>query len=56
MLRFVLGRSGTGKTQYLNKLFTDFAKSGSEKLLMIVPDQSSFETVPVWFGRKFMHS
>lgn len=44
MLRFVLGRSGTGKTQYLNKLFTDFAKSGSEKLLMIVPDQSSFET------------
>lgn len=44
MLRFVLGRSGFGKTEYLRRLFADLARSGEEKLLFIVPDQISFET------------
>ena len=44
MLRFVLGRSGAGKTEYLRNLFCTLAKEGNEKLLFIVPDQISFET------------
>ena len=44
MLRFVLGRSGYGKTEYLRRHFADLAKNGDDKLLFIVPDQISFET------------
>ena len=44
MLRFVLGRSGYGKSEYLRRLFAGLARSGSDKLLFIVPDQISFET------------
>ncbi len=44
MLNFVLGRSGTGKTTYLKNMLSKLAKDGNNKLMMIVPDQSSFET------------
>ncbi|MBQ9471773.1 MAG: PD-(D/E)XK nuclease family protein [Ruminococcus sp.] len=44
MLRFVLGRSGYGKSEYLRRLFADRAREGDGKLLFIVPDQISFET------------
>lgn len=44
MLKFILGRSGTGKTTYVKNLLSGLCKSGKEKLLIIVPDQSSFET------------
>ena len=44
MLRFVLGRSGYGKTEYLRRHFAELAKNGDDKLLFIVPDQISFET------------
>ena len=44
MLRFVLGRSGYGKSEYLRRKFAELAKAGEEKLLFIVPDQISFET------------
>ena len=43
MLRFVLGRSGFGKSEYLKRLFAELAVSGNEKLLFIVPDQITFE-------------
>ena len=43
MLRFVLGRSGFGKTEYLRRLFAQLAADGEEKLLFIVPDQITFE-------------
>ena len=44
MLNFVLGRSGTGKTTYIKNTLSNLANSGNNKLMMIVPDQSSFET------------
>lgn len=44
MLRFVLGRSGTGKSEYLKNYLAALAKAGEKKLLFIVPDQKSFET------------
>lgn len=44
MLNFVLGRSGCGKTTYIKNVLSDLCKNGSKKLMMIVPDQSSFET------------
>lgn len=44
MLNFVLGTSGCGKTKYLYDLMCERAKSGDDKLLFIVPDQSSFNT------------
>lgn len=44
MLRFVLGRSGFGKTEYLRTLIAEKARSGEDKLLFLVPDQITFET------------
>ena len=44
MLRFVLGRSGFGKTEYLRRTMADKALSGDDRLLFLVPDQISFET------------
>ncbi|MEE3491911.1 PD-(D/E)XK nuclease family protein [Ruminococcus sp.] len=44
MLRFVLGRSGYGKSEYLRRKFADLARKGEDKLLFLVPDQISFET------------
>ncbi len=43
MLQFVLGRAGSGKTEYLRRMLVD--KSGkTDKLFLIVPEQYSFET------------
>ncbi|NMP36603.1 MAG: hypothetical protein GX051_00545 [Clostridiales bacterium] len=44
MLYFVLGRAGSGKTTYLNKLVSDFVNSAGEDITFIVPEQYSFET------------
>ena len=44
MLRFILGRSGYGKSEYLRQTFADLARAGNSKLLFLVPDQISFET------------
>ncbi len=44
MVHFVLGPSGTGKTTYVTTLLSDLCRKGNNKLLMLVPDQSSFET------------
>ncbi len=44
MLHFVLGTSGCGKTKYLYDTLCKKAFSGDDKLMFIVPDQSSFNT------------
>lgn len=44
MLRFILGKSGTGKTTYIYDKITELVKGGNDKILMLVPDMSSFET------------
>ena len=43
MLRFILGRGGTGKTAFVFNKIKELVESGEEKVLMLVPDQSTFE-------------
>ena len=44
MLQFVLGRAGSGKTEYLRRMLASLSRQGEDKLIMIVPEQYSFET------------
>ncbi len=44
MLQFILGRAGSGKTVKIQEIIADLVQNGAEKLLLIVPEQSSFET------------
>ncbi len=44
MLQFILGKSGTGKTTCIYNKIKDLIESGNEKIIIIVPDQSTFET------------
>ena len=43
MLRFIFGRAGSGKTYKVRDMLKDLARSGGEKLMLLVPEQSSFE-------------
>ena len=43
MLQFILGTGGTGKTALIHKKIEELARGG-EQVLMLVPDQISFET------------
>ena len=42
MLRFILGKGGTGKTAYIYDRVREHVLGG-EDVLMLVPDQSTFE-------------
>ncbi len=42
MFKIVIGRSGSGKTTYVRELLGNKAKSGEDKLLLIVPEQFSY--------------
>lgn len=44
MLQFILGKSGTGKTARIYELIKSMADSGNDKMILLVPDQSTFET------------
>lgn len=44
MVKFILGKSGSGKTAYIYNKFAELVNSGETRLLMLVPDQSTFET------------
>lgn len=44
MLRFVLGRAGSGKTEYVRRALGELAESGRQKLMLLVPEQYSFES------------
>ena len=44
MLNIITGRTGSGKTRYIRNLATEIAKNESGKVIIIVPDQFSFET------------
>ncbi|MBR2108970.1 MAG: PD-(D/E)XK nuclease family protein [Ruminococcus sp.] len=44
MLQFILGKSGSGKTAKALNILSELRKKGDAKLLMLVPDQNSFET------------
>lgn len=43
MLQFILGRSGSGKTHRVRSDLKELAENGSDRLMLIVPEQSSFE-------------
>lgn len=51
LLRFVLGKSGTGKTEYLYNMLVSLAETGENRIIMLIPDQSSFETEKVFLDR-----
>ncbi len=44
MLQFILGTNGTGKTTYIYKEIENLIKNCNSKIIMLVPDQISFET------------
>lgn len=44
MLQFVLGTAGSGKTQWVRGQVKAAAEQGQEKLMLLVPEQYSFET------------
>lgn len=44
MLQFIIGRSGSGKTNYIQQLLCGLARDGKEKLICLVPEQLSFAT------------
>ena len=44
MLHLILGRSGSGKTQYIRSLLRDLAKQGARDMILLVPEQFSFES------------
>ena len=44
MLRFILGRSGTGKTTEIYRQIRERVANGCERLIVLIPDQISLET------------
>lgn len=44
MLHLVLGRSGSGKTQFIRSLLRDLAREGARDMILLVPEQFSFES------------
>ncbi len=43
MLQLIFGRSGSGKTHLVRESLKELAESGAQHLMLIVPEQSSFE-------------
>ncbi len=44
MLHFVTGRAGSGKTSYIRNLLANYARGGKDGMILIVPEQYSFES------------
>lgn len=44
MLRFILGRNGSGKTEYVRQMLSERLRAGETGLILVVPEQFSFET------------
>ena len=44
MLNLIFGRSKSGKTTYIDNKVAELAKAGENRILVIVPDQVTFET------------
>ena len=59
MLKFILGKSGAGKTTYIYNQIKELVDNGNDKILMLIPDQSSFETEKAFLeilGAKNLHN
>ena len=44
MLKFIIGRAGSGKTYTARRIAVERAVSGKNRVMLIVPEQYSFET------------
>ena len=44
MLQLVTGRTGSGKTEYVRGVLGTLAQKGEDKLLLIVPEQYSYDS------------
>jgi ATP-dependent helicase/nuclease subunit B len=44
MLHLIIGRARSGKTTYVHNLIQDFIKSGQQDIILLVPEQFSFQT------------
>ncbi len=44
MLRFILGRNGSGKTEYVRQMLSERLQAGETGLILVVPEQFSYET------------
>ena len=44
MLQFILGRAGSGKTEYIRRMLADQSLAGKGGCVLLVPEQYSFET------------
>ena len=44
MLEFILGRAGSGKTKYVRRFISEKLNNGENNLLLLVPEQFSFES------------
>lgn len=44
MLRLILGRAGSGKTTAVRNILADYALQGARDMILIVPEQFSFES------------
>lgn len=44
MLQFVFGKSGTGKTTWINNKISSLVAENNNKIMLVVPDQSTFES------------
>ena len=44
MLQLLIGRSGSGKTQWILSRLTEMAAAGQENMIWLVPEQHSFES------------
>lgn len=44
MLRLILGRAGSGKTTSVRNILADYARQGVQDMILIVPEQFSFES------------
>jgi len=49
MLQFILGASGTGKTTYINTMLQNQSADDSKKIMLIVPEQFTYETEKALF-------
>ena len=44
LLRFILGRAGSGKTYYIRNTLVNLALNGANDIILIIPEQFSFES------------
>lgn len=44
MFHLITGRSGSGKTEYLRKVLAEKAEAGNDRLILLVPEQFSFDS------------